>query len=186
MADELIDIFDENNRPLGIRAMKSEAHKKGLWHRSVHIWIYNSRGEVLLQKRNKDKNLFPDMWDISVAGHVGAGEKPAESAVREIREEIGIEVGESQLVPVREMKVSISSNGLQNNELIYVFLLRYDGGSSRIRVQKEELQDARFFLVDFVRKDYKATEGKYTPDLEYWLWVLDTIEKQVGAKPDGI
>ena len=59
MADELIDIYDENNKPLGIQKMKSEAHRDGLWHRASHVWIYNSKGEILLQLRAKNKELWP-------------------------------------------------------------------------------------------------------------------------------
>ena len=58
MADELIDICDENNNLIDIQKMKSEAHKDGLWHRASHIWIYNSNGEILLQLRAKEKPLY--------------------------------------------------------------------------------------------------------------------------------
>ena len=90
MADELIDICDKNNNHINIQKMKSEAHKDGLWHRASHIWIYNSNGEILLQLRAKEKELYPDMWDISAAGHVSAGEEPIVSGLREVKEELGL------------------------------------------------------------------------------------------------
>jgi isopentenyldiphosphate isomerase len=62
MAQELLDIVDEDNKLLGIKKSKVEAHEKGLWHRNAHIWIYNSKGEVLLQLRAKDKIFLPNMW----------------------------------------------------------------------------------------------------------------------------
>lgn len=68
MGDELVDICDENNNLHGIRKTTSEAHRAGLWHRASHVWIYNSKGEILLQLRAKEKLLYPDMWDISAAG----------------------------------------------------------------------------------------------------------------------
>jgi isopentenyldiphosphate isomerase len=70
MTDELIDIYDENNFSLGIKKMKSEAHRDWLWHRAVQICIYNSNYEILIQLRSKYKKIFPNLWDISVAGHV--------------------------------------------------------------------------------------------------------------------
>ena len=82
MADELIDICDESNNLTKIQKMKSYAHKAGLWHRTAHIWIYNSKGNILLQLRAKEKLLYPDMWDISAAGHVSAGEDPTTSGLR--------------------------------------------------------------------------------------------------------
>ncbi len=90
MADELIDICDENNNLLGIRKMKSEAHWEGLWHRAAHTWIYNSRKEVLLQLRAKNKELYPAVWDYAAAGHISAGEEPLDASVRETQEEIGL------------------------------------------------------------------------------------------------
>ncbi len=70
--------------------MKSEAHREGLWHRAAHIWAYNSKGEILLQLRAKNKRTFPDKWDLSVAGHISASEEPIDSALREIEEEVGL------------------------------------------------------------------------------------------------
>lgn len=92
MADELIDIVDENDVPTGIQKMKSLAHADGSWHRVAHIWIYNSKGEVLLQLRAPNKLLYPNKWDVSVAGHIGAGEDIIAGAQREIQEEIGVKI----------------------------------------------------------------------------------------------
>ena len=87
MADELIDVLDESGKKTGKQVIKSEAHKNRLWHAAVHIWIFNSRGGVLLQKRKATKQMHPLKWDISVAGHLAAGEDPIEAAVRGVEEE---------------------------------------------------------------------------------------------------
>lgn len=93
MSDELIDIYNEENKPLfGVQKMKSEAHRKGLWHRASHVWIYNSKGEILLQLRAKNKEFWPNMWDISVAGHIGSGEDQLSATVRETEEEVGLRI----------------------------------------------------------------------------------------------
>jgi len=177
MADELIDVFDENNNSLGIKLMKSEAHKKGLWHRAAHVWIYNSKGEVLLQLRAKDKEFFPDRWDISVAGHVSAGESPAVSPVREIKEEIGLEISEKELEFMRVMKYSIDVGVLKNREFIYVLTLKYEGDLEELKRQEEEIQELRFFHADFVKKDVLKNPDKYTPGEEYWLEMMEWVEK---------
>lgn len=64
MADELIDICDEQNNLTGETVMKSVAHTKGLFHRSTHVWIYNSQGEMLLQLRAKEKKIYQEVWTI--------------------------------------------------------------------------------------------------------------------------
>jgi len=95
--DELIDIYDESNEPLGFRKMKSEAHREGLWHRASHVWIYNKRGEILLQLRAKSKELNPLKWDISAAGHISLGEEPIAAALRETKEELGLSIEANSL-----------------------------------------------------------------------------------------
>ena len=74
MADEYIDILNDDGSDTGKIALKSEAHKKGLFHRSAHLWLYTSTGKVLVQQRAMNKDTFPGLWDISVAGHITAGE----------------------------------------------------------------------------------------------------------------
>ncbi len=83
-------IVDEHDRPIG-SATKQEAWQQGLIHRAVRIMLHNSKGQVLLQHRHPSKDIFPDCWDNSVAGHVDAGEDYTTAAVRELKEELGLE-----------------------------------------------------------------------------------------------
>lgn len=83
-----IDIFDESMHYLG-KMDKTQAHQEGHWHKSVHLWIMNGKN-VLLQLRAPQKKSFPNKWDISVAGHVDAGETPLPTVQREFQEELGI------------------------------------------------------------------------------------------------
>jgi isopentenyl-diphosphate delta-isomerase len=84
--DELIDILNADGVPLGKTAMKSKAHKKGLFHATVHIWFYTEDGKLLIQKRTSNKDTHPGLWDVSVAGHIGSGESIIDSAIREVQE----------------------------------------------------------------------------------------------------
>jgi isopentenyl-diphosphate delta-isomerase type 1 len=86
---EPLEVVDENNRVIGIRK-RSEIHREGLRHRSVHIFIFNARGELYLQKRSPAKDQYPGYWDSSAAGHLDPGETPEEAAHRELGEELGI------------------------------------------------------------------------------------------------
>ena len=73
--DERIDILTSTGQLTGKTCLKSEAHQKGLYHQTVHIWFYTDTKKILLQKRAAVKKVFPNHWDVSVAGHMGAGEK---------------------------------------------------------------------------------------------------------------
>ncbi len=91
LAIEYLDVVDENNRVIGTKS-RQEIHEKALRHRSVHIFIFNTRGELYLQKRSPHKDQYPDHWDSSAAGHTDPGETPLEAAQRELMEELGLEV----------------------------------------------------------------------------------------------
>ncbi|MCH8156700.1 MAG: NUDIX domain-containing protein [Nitrospinae bacterium] len=87
--DEIFDVVDADDRVIG-RASRREVHANGLMHRSVHILVFNSRGELFLQKRSPDKDENPGLWDTSAAGHVDSGEDYPASAQRELQEELGL------------------------------------------------------------------------------------------------
>ena len=180
--DELIDIYDENNNPVGVQKMKSEAHRTGLWHRAAHVWIYNSAGEILLQLRAKDKEFYPNRWDISAAGHVSAGEEPVVSGLREVKEEIGLPVSKEDLGFFRIGKSKMVYEKMLNNEFYYVYFLKFDGDSSKLRVQEEELQEARFFPVDKIKEGLKTNQDNYVFHGEYWQDVVNHVKKLLSAK----
>ena len=86
---ELLDVVDENDRVIGVKT-RSEIHALGLMHRAVHILVFNSIGELFIQKRSMSKDNNPGLWDSSAAGHVDSGEDYYDCAVRELDEELGI------------------------------------------------------------------------------------------------
>ncbi len=176
MADELIDIYDENNKSLGVSKMKSEAHRNGLWHRAAHIWIYNSNKEILLQLRTKNKELYPDMWDISAAGHVSAGEEPAISALREMEEEIGLSVKPEELEFSEIRKVSAIYKEINNNEFCYVYFLKFDGEINGLSLQKTEVAEIKFVPINKIKEELKLYPDKYVPHGDYWPDVIKKIE----------
>ncbi len=88
--EEFLEVVDERDQVTGT-ASRKEIHQKSLRHRSVHIFIFNSAGEIYLQKRSPDKDQYPEHWDSSAAGHVDPGETPREAAHRELAEELGLE-----------------------------------------------------------------------------------------------
>jgi isopentenyldiphosphate isomerase len=139
MADELIDIVDENLVPVGT-ALKSEAHASGLWHFSIHCWIVRGDGPgyVLFQKRSHSKELFPDMLDITAAGHYQAGEGAADGT-REILEELGVDIPYDDLIPLG-IKVDLGkTDTILNREFCRTFLLRRDAEPAAYVPDPEEV-----------------------------------------------
>lgn len=95
--DEIVDVVDFNNNVIN-QASRYEVHKKGLMHRSVHIIVFNSQGDLFLQKRSMIKDENPGLWDTSAAGHVDAGEDYLHCAERELEEELGISVAMDEVM----------------------------------------------------------------------------------------
>ena len=90
---ELFDVIDSKGNPAGQIVSREKAHAEGIPHRTAHIWIIRKkegRVQILLQKRSQNKDSFPGKFDTSSAGHIQAGDEPLESALRELKEELGI------------------------------------------------------------------------------------------------
>jgi isopentenyl-diphosphate delta-isomerase len=87
---EYVDVLDSSGRPVGKMKPKSEVHRDGDWHGAAHLWILNREGQILIQRRSPTKENWPNLWDVSVAGHISAGEGPVEAALREAQEELGV------------------------------------------------------------------------------------------------
>jgi len=114
---EYIDIFDENWNPTGEVLEKSEAKRLGKWRLGVGVCFVNPRGELLLARRSPAKKVCPGMWDVSTGGHVHAGESVVGAAIREVREELGVDISAEQLIELTKRK-SVENNALQTKFLV--------------------------------------------------------------------
>ncbi len=184
MADELIDILDNAGRPTGEIQLKSEAHRLGLYHASVHIWFYTKEREILFQKRADDKDTFPGLWDVSVAGHIGAGEIPENAALREIKEEIGVSVTKKDLEFIGiYLAEKVPKPDLFDNEFHHIFLSRLKVSTTTLTLQKEEVSDTVLIPIDtlksFLQNPEKANE--FVPhDKAYYTFILKEITNRFG------
>lgn len=90
--DELFDVVDASDAVIGQKT-RGEVHANDLLHRAVHIWVFRSDGQLLLQMRSPLKDQYPSTWTSSASGHVDAGETYETAAYRELQEELGLECG---------------------------------------------------------------------------------------------
>jgi isopentenyldiphosphate isomerase len=151
--DELIDILDAEGNPTGQSCLKSIAHQKGLFHATVHIWLYTKDEKVLLQKRAATKKVFPNLWDISVAGHIGAGEGILDTAVREVFEEIGLSLQKEDLIKIGTRKHQVAhDNGIQDNEFHHVFIAELKVPVETLEVQEEEVAGLKLFDLKILKQ----------------------------------
>ena len=144
--EEYVDILDETGKETGEIITKKEAHKTGKWHRAVHIWIIDEDNKcILLQKRCPDKNLFPNMWDISVGGHVSSGEDTLVAAKRELSEELGLNPDSYKFEYVDVIKEKFVDGDIVSNEFVTIYKIINNVNISSIKLQKEEVSEARWF-----------------------------------------
>jgi len=147
--DEYIDILNSEGQPTGKSCLKDEAHQQGWFHPTVHVWFYTASPALLLQKRSLSKQTFPGFWDVSVAGHVSAGESILEGALREVKEEIGLDIQEIDLLPIDIRKnINRFENGVIDCEFQHVFLVNLTSDISQLRVQEDEVDAVRLFTFE--------------------------------------
>ena len=144
---EYFDIINADGELINEIRSRDEVHRLGLWHRAVHIWIYrqNQNGyELLLQKRSANKDSHPSCYDMSCAGHVSAGDDYLESAIREMSEELGLSIQETELIPIFVYRVQFQKvfhNQLFiENELNQVYLCKINQNEDAFCLQKEEVE----------------------------------------------
>lgn len=143
---ELLDYYDEKNeKKLGVLERK-KIHQCDLWHREISVWILNEKNEVLLQRRSPLKKTGANKFSLT-AGHIGTGEKEIEAALREIKEEIGINVTENELI-----LLDIYKNEQKNNNCFsYTYLLKTNKKIEDMTMQ-EEVSELKYITIDELEK----------------------------------
>jgi isopentenyl-diphosphate delta-isomerase len=141
--DEIFDVVDEMDRVIG-KKPRSEVHRLGLMHRATHVLVFNSEGQVFLQKRSMKKDRQPGVWDSSASGHVDSGESYDACVVRELREEIGLEVSET---PERLFKLPASQE--TDQEHVWIYRCRSDGP---FQLNREEIDQGGWFDTEEVAR----------------------------------
>lgn len=157
---ELLEFVDENCTPLGILP-RGEIHAKGAYHKSVHIFLFNSKGEIYLQKRSLDREEFPGLWSSSASGHVSPGEPLIHGAQRELKEELGIKVKLEKVLQVKPCPET-------NRECVTLFVGRTD---KKPNPNPFEIIEGKFFQIEELEKLLLEQPEIFSPTFRY-LWRL--------------
>ena len=141
METEKLRVYDEQGNPQGIETRQA-VHEKGLWHETFHCWVVgrrDSRSKVYLQLRSEAKKDFPGLFDITAAGHLLADET-VEDGVREVKEELGLEVDFDKLILLDMVKDQMEMPGFIDNERCHCFLYPMPNNNDlRFELQLEEV-----------------------------------------------
>ena len=165
---EILDICDEKGLPTGRTIDREIAHRDGILHRTAHVWVVRESGpgyDVLLQKRSMQKDSFPGLYDTSAAGHIPAGEEPVPSAIRELREELGITALPSELDFAGTFRIhyekEFHGKPFRDNEVTQVYVYRKPVDIKTLHLQESEVDEVRWFDLDEVWKEIQNNRKRF-------------------------
>lgn len=163
--EEMLDVYDENGENAGRVAARSIVHRDGLWHNNAHVYVFNSKGEVLLQKRSAEKTSNPNMWGGSAGGHVEAGDNSFDAAIRETHEEIGLSVSDPEVRYIGTSRDSVVLNGgtYKNNQFNDVYVIKKDVAISDLKKQDSEVSEIKWIPIEEFRKRTADKDATIVP-----------------------
>lgn len=172
----LIDVVDENDNVIG-QTTKEDAHRSGDWHRVAHVWVCTPGGQVLIHKRADSKKLLPGLWDIIIGGHLDSGEDYETAAVRELAEEVGIEVEKDELVHLGKWHGTANPKAPNNREFIEIYGIRYEGAIEALKPEPKEISELRFVpLARLVEVSNDEKESAKFVSFVYFKRLFSKIE----------
>lgn len=173
---EIFDVLNENGEFTGKTATREECHQKGYWHRAVYAFIIDNKGNVLLQKRSSNKKLWPNLWDVTVGGHVDSGEFGRQALIRETKEELGIEISDADIkYLVGSTSVNVQGDVI-NKHFNECYLITKNIDIADIKLQKEEVSEVKYFskdeLIKRIDNNYEGLTEKTGP----WNFLKKILE----------
>jgi len=179
--DEYIDIVTASGAPTGKSVLKSEAHKNGWYHNTIHLWLFTSQGDILLQQRSHKKMIYPLLWDVSVAGHIDTGETFIEAALRETQEEIGLKLHPDCLkkIGVRLHESSYADGAIQDNEFHQVYIAELKIELNKLIPQEAEVEALKLVSITEFQEllEHSETNSHFVAtNKSYYLFVINAIK----------
>lgn len=161
-----LNVVDDAGNIVGVET-RDKIHKEGLLHKEIHVWLCTPHGEILLQHRVKDKELFPDLLDASVGGHVEIGEEFKDAALKELREETGINANENELIfiQITNTKNSDSRTGNINNALRAVYAYKYAGKIDDLKIEEGKSQGFVALPIGQILGMSEEEKKRFCPDI---------------------
>jgi len=177
--DELLDVLDDQGKYTGETILKSEAHRTGVFHATVHIWFYTKTSYVLIQQRGRNKKTFPSLWDVSVAGHIEAGESTLAASLREIKEEIGLTLKSEDLQKIGVYKaIKRHSETLIDCEFHHTYLTELKVPFEDLKKQESEV--AALALVHLSELPSLIVSEKFVPnENSYYTAIINAIQESL-------
>lgn len=181
---EYLDVLNEDGEFLGYKRSRRDCHNLGLWHRVTYGFLFNEYGDVLLQKRSTNKKSWPNLWDVSVSGHISAGEYGKNALKREIEEEIGLVVNINQLEYFASSKSHQVVGKKINNHFNDCYIINVDVDINDLTPLEEETSELKWFTKNQIIRRIHNNYNGLTPKEGYWNFLLQIYKiKRFKKRP---
>ncbi len=163
--DELLRIYTPQGIATEQFKMRDLVHKDGDWHATVHLWVVNSKDELLFQKRSDSAEIHPGLWDVSAAGHVVGSDSLEVSVQREADEELGLKIALNAPQFLFSLETELKTEALNEKVFQYIFLLEKDVDSNELILQQEEVSQVTWHHYSILKRMYDNSDD-FVPRLE--------------------
>lgn len=148
---EYFDVVDERDNVIK-KLSRPEVHERGLWHRAIYVFVFNSKGELFIQKRSTTKDMEPGVWTCSVSGHLSSGETYKEAAKKETFEEIGVRIDPKGLFKMKYKPY---------HQHLWIYKATHEGP---FKLCPSEVTDGRFISMADLRTEIKENPNDFSPE----------------------
>lgn len=158
----MLEIIDENDKVVGLET-RAKIHKEGLLHREIHVWFLTPKGEIIFQHRAKDKDTYPDKLDATVGGHVESNTSYEDTAIKECKEETGVDIDPSNLLFLIKMKKKSFDKvtGLINNTIRSQYAYLYEGLIDNLQVEKGKAEGFEAWKIEDIHNLSEIDKNKF-------------------------
>lgn len=176
--EEYFDVLDEKGLYTGMVETREKCHKEGLWHKAVAMFVVNSKGQVLLQKRSSKKKLWPNTWDITAGGHVDHGEFGFQAILRECKEELGLDLTKNDITFLGAATSVNIKGDIINKHFNEFYVVNAEVDTTKLELQEDETSEIKWIdkeeIVERIKDNFREItekEGCWDYLLKYYEWM---------------
>ena len=176
----MIDVLDTQGEKTGQILELKEVHRQGLWHRTAHIWVVTSKGNILFQQRSPILDVYPNCWDISASGHIRTGQTSLEGAIAETQEEIGLSLKPNSLEFLTTLQHESEHNqGTNiNREFQDVYLVTQDVSLNELTILNTEVSNLQFIHWSKLRRLVDNHDQGFAPRGQEYQLLFSILQQR--------
>lgn len=173
---ELLNIVDENDQIIG-QETREKIHQDGLLHREIHVYFITPKKELILQHRAKNKDMFPDLLDATVGGHVEVGQSYKETVIKEATEETGVKIDKQDIIFITKIKKYSKDQvtGRVNHAFQSQYLYIYDGDINDLKIEVSKALGFEIWPIDKLLNLNNSDKARFIP------YILESIVTELSG-----